>query len=76
MRKICPLILILGIMVLKTDMHVLLIIGLCLTCIVSFKLGYSFDELTEGMKNSISQVMPAMMIFILSPAVFSIINMF
>lgn len=58
-------ILVLGITWLEIDIHVLLIIALCFSCIVSFKLGYTFDELTEGMKKSLTEVLPAMMIFIL-----------
>ncbi|MFA5576161.1 MAG: Na+/H+ antiporter NhaC [Tissierellaceae bacterium] len=58
-------ILIFGIILLDADIHVLLILALTLSCIVSFKLGYSFDELVVGMQKSISEVMPAMMIFIL-----------
>lgn len=63
------LILILGIMVLKVGIHVLLILGLCVTCIVSFKLGYSFDDLTKGMTRSVSRAMTALMIFILIGAI-------
>lgn len=58
-------ILILGMTLLDLDMHVLLILALSFTCIVSFRLGYRFDELMQGMQKSISKVMPAMMIFIL-----------
>lgn len=58
-------ILILGITLIDADLHVLLILSLSFSCIVSYMLGYDFDQLTEGMQKSISQVMPAMMIFIL-----------
>ncbi|SKC86373.1 Na+/H+ antiporter NhaC [Maledivibacter halophilus] len=58
-------ILIIGIMVLKTDIHVLLILGLCVTCLVSFRYGYKFDDLLKGMQKSVSRAMVAMVIFIL-----------
>jgi|LGVE01.1.fsa_nt_gb NhaC family Na+:H+ antiporter len=62
-------ILIFGIMVLHVDIHVLLILGLIVTSLVSFKLGYTFDDLIDGMKNSISRAMTALLIFILIGAI-------
>ncbi len=62
-------ILIFGIMVLHVDIHVLLIMGLIVTSIVSFTLGYSFEDLVDGMKHSISRAMTAMLIFILIGAI-------
>ncbi len=62
-------ILLIGIIVLKLDMHVLLIIVLSILVIVSMTLGYSFDETLEFMKNSIFECIPVMMIFILIGAV-------
>jgi len=64
-------ILFLGILLFNVDLHVLLIIALSFSCIVSYRLGYNFDELTEGMKKSISEIMPAMMIFILIGVIIS-----
>jgi len=58
-------ILISGIFLLKVDIHVLLILGLCITCLISLKYGYSFDELVKGMEKSISRAMTALLIFIL-----------
>jgi len=62
-------ILIFGIMVLKVDIHVLLILGLVVTSMVSFKLGYTMEELMEGMRMSISRAMTAMLIFIMIGAI-------
>lgn len=59
------LILVLGITVLKADIHILLLITLTFSCIISFKLGYTFDDLIEGMQKSLVEILPAMMIFIL-----------
>lgn len=59
------LILVIGITVFKADIHALLLISLSFSCIVSFKLGYSFDNLMEGMERSLTEILPAMMIFIL-----------
>lgn len=61
--------LIAGIMWLHVDIHVLLILGLTVATLVSMKLGYNFEELTDGMKNSVSRAMTAMMIFILIGAI-------
>lgn len=35
-----------GIILFNADLHVLLIIALSFSCIVSYRLGYNFDELT------------------------------
>ncbi len=61
--------LIAGIMWLKVDIHVLLIMGLVTTSLVSFRLGYTFDDLVDGMKTSIGRAMTAMMIFVLIGAI-------
>lgn len=58
-------ILILGIILLDVDIHVLLILGLCVTSLVSLKYGYTFEELIKGMEKSISRAMTALLIFIL-----------
>ena len=58
-------ILVLGITVFKADIHALLLIVLSFSCIVSFRLGYSFEDLTCGMQKSLTEILPAMMIFIL-----------
>ncbi|MCT4633077.1 MAG: Na+/H+ antiporter NhaC [Firmicutes bacterium] len=58
-------ILIAGIFVLEVDIHALLISGLILTCIVSYFHGYTFESMLDGMKESISRAMGAMIIFIL-----------
>ena len=54
-----------GIFILHVDIHVLLILGLILTCLVSYKCGYSLDEMIDGMKLSVSRAMGALIIFIL-----------
>lgn len=59
------LILIVGIKVLKVDIHVLLIFGLILASGVAKIYGYTIDDLMDGMKHSISRAMVAMVIFIL-----------
>lgn len=64
-------ILILGMVIFDADLHVLLLIALSFSCAISYKLGYNFDELIEGMQKSISEIMPAMMIFILIGAIIS-----
>lgn len=58
-------ILIVGMMIFETDIHALLLIAISFTCIVSFRLGYTFEDLTKGMQKSITEIMPALMIFIL-----------
>lgn len=58
-------ILILGIILLDVDIHVLLILGLSVTSLVSLKYGYTFEELIKGMEKSISRAMTALLIFIL-----------
>lgn len=62
-------ILITGIMVFKSDIHVLLIAGLVVTSLVSMALGYTWDDLVDGMKTSVGRAMGAMMIFILIGAI-------
>ncbi len=58
------LILFLGINFTKVEIHVWLLIATTISVIVSLCLGYTFDDLMDGMKNSLSEIMPAMMIFI------------
>lgn len=58
-------ILIAGIALLKVDIHVLLILGLCLTCLISVKYGYTLDDFIKAMANSINKAMTALLIFIL-----------
>jgi NhaC family Na+:H+ antiporter len=58
-------ILIIGILGFKMDIHVLL--GLCVIycCFVAIKCGFTFDDMTRGMADSISKAMVAMLIFVL-----------
>jgi NhaC family Na+:H+ antiporter len=58
-------ILIAGIALLNVDIHVLLILGLCLTCLISVKYGYTLDDFIKAMANSINKAMTALLIFIL-----------
>lgn len=58
-------ILILGIIVFDIDIHSLLLLAISFTTIVSMVIGYTFDELTESMRKSIADIMPALMIFIM-----------
>lgn len=59
------LVLMLGIFYLEVGMQGLLVIGVCISCIVAFYYGFTFDELLEGMKSSVNRAMGAMLIFIL-----------
>lgn len=59
------IILICGILIFKAEIHSLLLLALILTCIVGFTYGFTFDEMLEGMKLSISRAMGALCIFIL-----------
>ena len=61
---VCIAILLVGIVVLQYDIHILLLVALAFACLVSAKLGYSFDDLVECMKKPLGQAMPAMIIFI------------
>ncbi len=65
------LILILGIFVIQTDIHILLLIALGSTFVVAKYLKYSFDEVLNGMAKSIAQAMPAMMIFVMIGVIIS-----
>lgn len=65
------LILILGIFVIQTDIHILLLIALGSTFLVAKYLKYSFDEIMDGMAKSIAQAMPAMMIFVMIGVIIS-----
>jgi NhaC family Na+:H+ antiporter len=55
-------ILIAGIALLNVDIHVLLILGLCLTCLISVKYGYTLDDFIKAMANSINKAMTALLI--------------
>ena len=57
-------ILLLGIVVLKYDIHIVLLIALAWACLASASLGYSFDDLINCMKKPLGQSMTAMGIFI------------
>lgn len=65
------IILTIGILKLDIDLHVLLILILTYVSIVSYMLGYSYDEIIDGMRSGIDNVMPAMMIFILIGVIIS-----
>lgn len=65
------LILIIGIFVMRTDIHILLLIALGFTFIVANYLKYTFDEILDGMAKSIGQAMPAMMIFVMIGVIIS-----
>lgn len=56
--------LLLGVIVLGYDIHIVLLCALGFVCIVSWRLGYSFNELVECMKKPLGQSMSAMIIFI------------
>ncbi len=58
-------ILILGLIVLEVDLHVLLILGLCVAVVTSLLLGYKWQDLENAMCNGVSRAMSAMFIFIL-----------
>lgn len=58
-------IIILGLLVLKIDLHVVLLLSLFLTIGYTLKLGYSFDNIKNAMSLSIKKVYDAMLIFIL-----------
>lgn len=58
-------ILIVGIVVLKVDLHVLLVLGLILSAVVAWKHGVTWDEMQRGMAHSIKRATGAMIIFIL-----------
>lgn len=58
-------ILVFGIVVFDIDIHSLLLIAISFITIVSFRLGYTFDDLTDAMRQSIYDIMPALMIFIM-----------
>ncbi len=65
------LILIIGIFVMSTDIHILLLTALGFTFVVAKYLNYSFDEVLDGMATSIGQAMPAMMIFVMIGVIIS-----
>lgn len=58
-------ILILGIFVLKVDLHALLILGLVVTVLVSIKLGFTWKQIEDAMGRGVSRAMVAMFIFIM-----------
>lgn len=57
-------ILLLGIVILKFDIHITLLIALIWACLASGSIGYSFDDLVGCMKKSLGQSMGAMIIFV------------
>lgn len=57
-------ILLLGVVICGFDIHVVLLTALGFACLVSWRLGYSFDDLIECMKKPLGQSMAAMIIFI------------
>ncbi|WFD10618.1 Na+/H+ antiporter NhaC [Tepidibacter hydrothermalis] len=58
-------ILVVGILAFKMDIHILLSLGLILSCIVGIKSGFTLDELFEGMGQSLKNAMVALLIFVL-----------
>ncbi len=58
-------ILIIGIFLLKVDLHVLLALGIFLTAVVSKTCGYTWEEMGLGMRSGVSRAIPAMVIFIM-----------
>lgn len=58
-------ILVIGILVFKMDIHILLSLGLILSCIVGVKSGFTLDELFEGMGQSLKNAIVALLIFVL-----------
>jgi len=58
-------ILIVGIFILKVDLHVLLILGAIVTAIASKRVGYKWSEIESAMGMGVSRGMVAMFIFIL-----------
>lgn len=57
-------ILLFGIIILKFDIHITLLIALIWACLASGTIGYSFEDLVGCMKKSLGQSMGAMIIFI------------
>lgn len=62
-------ILIVGILVLKVDLHILLILGIVLAGSVASLQGYKMDDLIDAMKVGVDRALGAMLIFILIGAV-------
>lgn len=58
-------ILMVGILVLHVDLHILLILGLCSTLIISMTQGVSVTKVMEAMHNGVTRGLAAMFIFIL-----------
>lgn len=58
-------IIIVGLLVLKINLHVVLLLSLFLTIGYTLKLGYSFDNIKNAMSLSIKKAYDAMLIFIL-----------
>lgn len=58
-------VIIFGLVVMKVDAHVLLILGTFIAAIASLKLGYEWKDLEAAMCNSVCRAMSAMFIFIL-----------
>lgn len=57
-------ILLFGVVVFGFDIHIVLLCALGFVCLVSWQLGYSFNDLVECMKKPLGQSMAAMIIFI------------
>ncbi len=60
-----------GIFIAKTDIHILLLLALALTMVVAKIIGFTFNDVLEGMMDSIRDAMPAMMIFIMIGVIIS-----
>lgn len=54
-----------GISVYKVDIHILLVMATFFSSIVAYKCGFGFDEILDGMTESIKKAMIALIIFIL-----------
>lgn len=59
------IILMLGIFVLKVDLHILLILGMIVTALVAKKIGYKWEEIQASMGHGVSRAMVGMFIFVL-----------
>lgn len=57
-------ILLLGVVIFGYDIHIVLLCALGFGCLVSWRLGYGFDDLIECMKKPLGQSMSALIIFI------------
>lgn len=57
--------LIIGIFALEVDLHILLILGICVTSLVAIKVGYTWNDIQVAMGKGVSRAMIGMFIFIL-----------